>query len=190
MDNFIRIYAAIQVVSEAVLPSLQNTLTQWHQQTAHGCCKSTKCKSKGKTKCKSKGKTKCKSKGRPVVGRSCHSCVQWGQAIEAAYYPQSNIKAIPWANINPTLLGIDFIQVAKAYALRLLQGNVYKDLGDFDAASLLMIMLHFQLFHQGDVMIPDKINKVGLLSYYFSTASLFFELGNLDCVSQTACKVA
>ena len=165
MDNFIRSHEGIQVVCAAILPSIQKTLTQWHQQqqTVLGYCTSPHT---------------CKSKGRPVVNKSCPSCVQWGQAIETAYYPQSNIKSIPWANINPTLLGIDFIQVAKAYALRL-PGTVYKDLGDFDAASLLMIMLHFQPFHQGDVMIPDKISKVGLLSYYFSTASLFFELGNL-----------
>ena len=151
MDNFIRSHEAIQVVCAAILPSIQKTLRQWHQQQqrALGYCTSPHT---------------CKSKGRPVVNKSCQSCVQWGQAIEAAYYPQSNIKSIPWTNINPTLLGIDFIQVTKAYTLRLQQGLVYKDLGDFDAASLLMMMLRFQPFHQGDATIPDKINKVGLLS--------------------------
>ena len=88
------------------------------------------------------------------MGKSC---------IEAANYPQP----ILWLDINLNLPNTDFVQVTEAYAvtLHVQQGNVNKDLGDFDPASLMM-MLHFQPFQQGDVMIPDKINKV-LLSLFF-----------------------
>ena len=147
MDNFVRSHEAVQVVCAAIVPSLKSILGKWHQQkqTVLGHCTSPQ---------------SCKSKGKPVVKKSCQSCIQWGQAIEAAYYPQSNTKSIPWSNINPTLLGKDYVEATKAYTLKLQKGNIYKDLVDYDAASLLMIMQCFEPFHQGDNTFVDKIKKV------------------------------
>ena len=75
-------------------------------------------------------------------------------------YPPNSSGSLPWQNINPTLLHVDPIEAAKIFVLRLQPGAVYTNVGDFDSASLLMIMMKFQNFHQGDQVKYDAIKKV------------------------------
>ena len=148
MDNFVRCHEAVHLVCSAILPSIQKTLDDWHQRNLGnlGCCTSPQ---------------SCPNKGKPVARKGfCKSCVDWGQAIENAYFPQSNTLSIKWVNINPTLFCKDPIEAAKVFVLRLPQGHSYNSVDDFDAASLLMLALHFGPYHQSDQIFFDKLEKV------------------------------
>ena len=81
--------------------------------------------------------------------------------------PPNKTPNLPqWANVNPTILHRDPVEVAKAFVLRLPQGQSYGSIGDFDSASVLMIMMRFEQFHHGDHAKYGLIKKVsGLISY-------------------------
>ena len=91
---------------------------------------------------------------------SCTACNAWGNALEASVYPPNSSGSLPWQNINPTQLHADPIEAAKIFVLRLQPGAVYTDVGDFDSASLLMIMMKFKDFHLGDQLKYNAIKKV------------------------------
>ena len=153
-DNFIRLHSAVQYVCQEALPCITDTIQKWHQLQSQSLqpCQSPQ---------------QCAVKGKPKPGKSCPACVAWGNAIETVYYrppTQPNIQ-IPWGNVNPTRLHQDSIEVAKAFVLRLVPGKGYTSLGDFDAASLLMIMMNFTNFHSGDASFYDRIKDVS--SYRF-----------------------
>ena len=149
-DNFVRTHEAVQVVCQATLPIIKKVLEDWHQRQVRNlalCATPQHCPSS--------------TKGKPSAKKGfCQNCINWGQAIESVYYPPCNVSFIPWANVNPILLCKDAVEVAKAFVLRLPQGHVYKDFGDFDVANILMLMMHCNLFLQGDQAIYDNVTKV------------------------------
>ena len=150
-DNYVRCHQAVQLVCEHSIPCIQNVLSKWHknlQQTLSPCTAAHQCPGKGKPKAIKQGKG------------SCNACVAWGNALEAAVYPPNSSGTLPWANINPSLLHKDPLEAAKIFVLRLQPGVVLTDVGDFDSASLLMIMMKFNDFHQGDQVKYDIIKKV------------------------------
>ncbi|XP_072024827.1 NLR family CARD domain-containing protein 4-like [Amphiura filiformis] len=146
MDNFVRCHEAVQLVCSAILPTLQKVLEDWHQRSLQnlGTCTQS-----------------CPKKGKPNQKKGfCQSCVAWGIAIQQAYFPQSTIGSMKWNNVDPTLFCKDPIEVAKVFVLRLPQGQVYGCLDDFDAASLLMLTMHFTPYHQGNQAFYDALQKV------------------------------
>ena len=150
MDNFVRCHEAVHLVCSAIAPSIQRTLDDWHQRNLgnFGCCTSPQSKP-------------CPNKGKPVARKGyCRSCENWGQAIENAYFPQYSSASIKWGNVNPTLFCKDPIEVAKVFVLRLQQCQTYNTLDDFDAASILMLGVHFAPYHRGDQAFSGKIEKV------------------------------
>ncbi len=147
-DNYARCHQAVQLVCAAAIPCIQSVLTNWHNSVKQ---KLTACKTP----------QTCPTKGKPKTGRgSCSSCVDWSKELEAVVYPPNLSGSLPWANLNPTLLHTDPMEAAKVFVLRLQPGVVYSDVGDFDAASLIMIMMKFVEFHRGDVTLHAKIKKV------------------------------
>ena len=151
-DNYVRCHQAVQLACASFAPCIQRLLETWHknlQQTLPPCTTPQTCPTKGK----------------PKTGRrSCAACVAWGNAIEAAVYPPSSSGSLPWQNINSKQLHANPIEAAKIFVLRLQPGAVYTDVGDFDSASLLMIMMKFQDFHQGDQVKFDAIKKVNMVN--------------------------
>ncbi|XP_072016963.1 NLR family CARD domain-containing protein 4-like [Amphiura filiformis] len=155
-ENYVRCHQAVQLVCAEAIPCIQNVLTNWHktlQQRLKPCISPQTCPTKGKPK---------NGKG------SCNACVDWGDALEKVVYPPNSSGTLPWANINPTLLHTDPIEAAKVFVLRLQPGAVYTDVGDFDSASLIMIMMKFVEFHQGDVATYDTIKKVAHIRNHLS----------------------
>ncbi len=65
-------------------------------------------------------------------------------------------------NANPLLFNTVPLEVIKLFVLRTpaQQRNAYSALGDFDAASLLIIMGKFKAFHKGDQAMFDMIQKI------------------------------
>ncbi|XP_072038581.1 NLR family CARD domain-containing protein 4-like [Amphiura filiformis] len=146
MDNFVRCHEAVQLVCSAILPTLQKVLEDWHQRSLRnlGTCVQS-----------------CPNKGKPNPKKGfCPNCVAWGIAIEQAYFPQFTIGSMKWNNVDPTLFCKDPMEVAKVFVLRLPQGQVYGCLDDFDAASLLMLAMHFTPYHQGNQAFYDTLQKV------------------------------
>ena len=151
-SNFVRLHRAIQLVCDKALPCITDTLTKWHSnqlQVLHPCASPHQCPVTGK----------------PKPGKSCQGCVDWGNALQTVYYPpiQPNVQNIQWSNVNPSLFHQDPVEVAKAFVLRLPSGKSYKSVGDFDAASLLMIMMRFGEFHGGNRSVFDKIKEVSIV---------------------------
>ena len=149
-QNIEKCQHAIETVCKKAVPSIKKCIWDWQQRqrlTLGSCSGTGTCPTTG-------GKPKA-SKG------SCASCVSWGQAVEAEIYPPGG--QIQWSNVNPTRLSTDPFEVAKAFVLRLKTRKNYYTFGDFDPASLLMIMMGFQEFHQGDPALHSVIKKVGRL---------------------------
>ena len=179
-QDFYRCYKALHLTTCAALPCVDDCLKQWH---AKKCQTIPPCAT-----------NKCPSGKKPKPSSSCPSCVDWAKEIEAVYYQtfqptgagsQSTQKPIPWANVNPSLLGTNHIEVAKAFVLRLQkvqqstsqiaggaaasasasqQTNVtvqtYAAISDFDSASVFMIMARFSEFHKGDQAFYPLLEKV------------------------------
>ena len=146
-DNFVRCQEAIQAVCSASIPCIRNILETWHQQmqaTIPACTTPQICPNKGKPKA---------NKG------SCKACVDWANALELAKFSPTP-GTLAWSNVNPTQLHNDPVEAAKAFVLRLQADIAYSDVGDFDAASLLMIMMNFKKFNQSSHTMYDAIKKV------------------------------
>ncbi|XP_072039354.1 uncharacterized protein [Amphiura filiformis] len=151
-DNFIRLHLAVQYICNEALPCISETLKNWHS---------------NQTKILQPCQTpqQCTNKGKPKPGKSCPACVAWGNAIESVYYKpagQQNAQ-ITWGNVDPTRFHHDPIEVAKAFVLRLVPGKPYNSLGDFDAASLLMLMMNLAIFHGNNTSVYDRIKMVSAL---------------------------
>ena len=147
-ENFIRCHAALQTLLSKTLPCLQNTLDLWHHQTTQrlkSCTTPNQCQPNRKPSSKI---------------NSCQTCMDWAKAIEAEVYPHSKVGSLQWANVNPTKFGKDPLEVIKLFVLRIPANQVFSTLGDFDAASLLMIMWKFKEFHHGNQAVYDQVLKV------------------------------
>ena len=150
-DNYVRCHQAIQEVCKTSIPCIRTVLETWHQQVQSSLFSCTTPQTCGPIK----GKPTVKKKG------SCQACVDWANALElATYLPPNTSGTLAWSNVNPTLLHKDPVEAAKAFVLRLQSGTTYSDVGDFDAASLLMIMMKFKEFNQGDQSKYWTIKKV------------------------------
>ncbi len=92
---------------------------------------------------------------------SCPECIAWVTAIEAQVYPPSASGSLQWMNANSVLFHLVPLEAIKHFVLRMpaQQRNAYSALGDFDAASLLM-MGKFKHFHKGDQAMFDMIQKI------------------------------
>ena len=145
--NFIRCHEAIQLICSLSMPLVRLSIEQWHQmmQTHLQNCTTPHCPAKGKPNAK---------RG------SCPSCVQWGVALQNTHSPSQNLVNPQWPNVNPTLLHKDPVEVAKAFVLRLPKGHICRSFGDFDVASILMMMVHFKGFHRGIKQHREHIEKV------------------------------
>ena len=146
-QNIEKCQQAIASVCKKAVPSIKKCIRDWQQRqrpTLGNCTGAGTCPTTG---------------GRPRSSRgSCASCVNWGKAVEAELYPPGG--QIQWSNVDPTLFSIDPFEVAKAFVLRLKTGKTYSTFGDFDSASLLMIMMGFKEFHQSDQASYTIIKKV------------------------------
>lgn len=149
-QNIEKCQQAIASVCKKAVPSIKECIRAWQQrqrQTIGSCTGTGTCLA---------------TAGKPKSGKgSCASCVRWGQTVEAEIYPPGG--PIQWSNVNPTLFSTDPFEVAKAFVLRLKTGKNYCTFGDFDSASLLMIMMGFKEFHQSDQASYNVIKKVGSL---------------------------
>ena len=146
-ENFMRCHAALHTLLTAILPCLQNAVDLWHHQTkqTHPPCSNP---------------NQCPPKKKPSAKiHSCQECINWANVIEAEVYPPTVKGSLQWMNGNSTLFGKDPLEVMKMFVLRIPANQTFSTFGDFDTASLLMIMSKFREFHQGDQTTFDKINK-------------------------------
>ena len=148
-DNYVRCHQAIQELCKKSIPCIRMVLETWHQQVKSSLSSCTTPQICGSIKGKANDK------------KGCQACVDWANALElATYWPPNTSGTLAWTNVNPTLLHKDPVEAAKAFVLRLPAGTIYSDVGDFDAASLLMIMMKFKEFNQGDQSKYQTIKKV------------------------------
>ena len=154
-DGYIRCCKALHLVVHQSIPCVDDVIRNWHtaQSLVLPSCSRPRPRPPGNPQ-------ECKDSGKPKSSSSCASCVSWGQAVENVYYPQSAKGNMPWGNVNPSSLRLSHVQVAKAFVLRLQHDHTYTSLEHFDLASLLMIMMHFEVFHGGDRNKFDVIKKV------------------------------
>ena len=153
-DSYIRCCKALHLVVYQSIPCVDDVLKNWHAAQVFPSC------SRPLPRPPSGNPQECKDIGKPKPSSSCASCVSWGQAVENAYYPQRTKGNMPWGNVNPSCLHLSHVEVAKAYVLQLQRDHVYSTLEHFDNASLLKIMMHFEVFHRGDPHTFDVIKKV------------------------------
>ncbi len=145
-ENFIRCHGALQELLSTVIPSLQRTIDLWHQTTAQNISQCT-----------------CIPPNHPSYKKPKHSCqgFTWVKAIESATYPPSAKGSLQWRNANSALFHQDPLEVMKLFVLRIPDVNqTYSTLGDFDAASVLMIMSKFAPFQGGNQAVYDQVTKV------------------------------
>ena len=149
-DRFNKCHAALHTVLSHIIPSLQNAIDSWHLKT-----KGTVPPCSNPAQCPPFKKPSTKN-------NSCQGCIAWAKVIEAQVYPPSSVVSLQWMNANPTLFSKDPLETIKPFVLRMPTNprQTYSHLGDFDAASLLMIMGKFKEFHQGDQAVFDIIQKV------------------------------
>ncbi len=158
-DNFIRCHAALHSLLSHTIPSLQYVIDAWHQKTTA----TTKPCSNPTSKPCSNPTPPCSPYKKPTAKNNfCPECIAWATAIEAQVYPPSTSGSLQWMNANPVLFCKDPLEVIKLFVLRMPtnQRNAYSSLGDFDTASLLMIMAKFKAFHHGNQAVFDMIQKV------------------------------
>ncbi len=151
-DNFIRLHAALHTLLSHTIPGLQYAIDTWYQKTTavtKPCSNTTPC-------------SPCRKPS--ARNNSCPECIAWATAIEAQVYPPSTSGSLQWVNANPVLFSKNPLEVIKLFVLRMPahQKNAYSSLGDFDTASLIMIMGKFRVFHHGNQAMFDMIDKVGL----------------------------
>ena len=135
-DNFIKVLQALQHVCQKSAPCIKKVVDTWHmqqKQTQTPCSQRQVCS---------------RIKGKPKLNTSCRSCVNWGKAVETVYYPQP--PQIAWRNIDITLLHGSAIEVCNGFALNLPSGQRPTKMADYDAASILKIMMGFGQFHQSN----------------------------------------
>ena len=147
-ENFMRCHSAMHTLLTAILPCLQNAIDLWHHQAKRAyppCSAPSACVAKKKPSAKVK---------------SCPECINWAHAIETQVYPTTATGTLQWINANSTLFSKDPLEVMKLFVLRIPANQTFSTLGDFDTASLLMIMSKFKEFHRGDKSTSDQINKV------------------------------
>jgi hypothetical protein len=179
-DNFSRCQQAIQdVLFPTAVQCVQEVLQDWHtqkKQTLSSCL------------APNVGPNQCLTKGKPKPSKSCRHCMSWGKALETAQYPPSS-NSIVWSNINPTLLYHNPIEIAKGFVLRLPVGQTMPTFGDFDTASLLMIMTRFAEFHQSDQVSYNQIKKVFIVLFYlipidtFASGTARYKMSNSSLVT-------
>ncbi|XP_072016974.1 uncharacterized protein [Amphiura filiformis] len=154
IGNYQRCQQAVQLVCSKAVPCIKNTLQIWHnriKETLLPCTTPQVCS---------------KVIGKPKLQKSCNACIDWGKALECAVYRPSSTGSLPWSNVDSTQLYAHPIEAAKIFVLRLQQGVV--DVDDFDSTSLIMIMMKFSEFHQGDMAKYDTIKKVSDIRNHLS----------------------
>ena len=164
-DAFIRCHEAVHVICSSALPCIRATFQQWYtqmQRTLGQCTSPLHCASiRGKPKL-----GPIPGPGGTPQSQSCPTCVAWGKAILDIEYtnPLKGVtSSIAWNNVNPTLLSRDPVEAAKAFVLRLPRDLPSpKTFEEFDTAGLLMIMMKFKRFHQGDWNNYLSIKEVNL----------------------------
>ncbi|XP_072048274.1 uncharacterized protein [Amphiura filiformis] len=154
-DSYYRVYKALHLVAHEAIPCVDRCLSTWHANQALPSCT---------------GQCPIGKKPKPPV--SCQNCLAWCQAVEGALYnqPPKVRLQVTWSNVNSSGLGKTYLEVAKAFVLRLPHKqtsagasstcNQYNSMSDFDSASLLMIMAKFAGFHNGTKASYDTIMKV------------------------------
>ncbi|XP_072049090.1 uncharacterized protein [Amphiura filiformis] len=170
-ENFVKCVKALQTVCrESVLPCVEQTVRQWHWNAKN--VKKLKPCGKSPMKCtyvKDSNKHRKTAKDCAWFPKSCANCITWGTEVECAYWPQWIISPINcrgppimWTNIKPCQLHEDPIEIAKCFAVRLYTETKinYTEFADFDAASLLKIMMHFGDCHKSNPRTYDAIKEV------------------------------
>ena len=154
-DGHTRCCKALHLVVYQSIPCVDDVIKKWHAAQGLPSCSRPRPRPPGNPQ-------ECKDSGKPKLSSSCASCVAWGQEVGKVYYPQSQSAKdkMPWGNVNPSCLHSSHVEVAKAFVLRLQHDHTYTSLRHFDTASLLMIMMHFEVFHGGDQNKFDVIQKV------------------------------
>ena len=157
-DSYIRCCKAVHLVVYRSIPCVDEVLKTWHAAQVLPSCSRPRPRPPGNPQ-------ECKDSGKPKPSSSCPSCVAWGQAVENVYYPPSMKGKMPWGNVNPSCLHSSHVEVAKAFVLHLQRDQIHSSLEHFDTASLLKIMMHFEVFHGGDQHTFDVIKKVRICKY-------------------------
>ncbi|XP_072048815.1 uncharacterized protein, partial [Amphiura filiformis] len=151
-DSYYRVHKALHLVAHEAIPCVDKCLSTWHANQAIPSCTG-----------------QCPIGKKPKPQTSCQNCLAWCQAVEGAFYYQPpQTPQITWSNINPSDLGKAYVEVGKAFVLRLphkqtkaaAASSQYNSMSDFDSASLLMIMARFAGFHYGTKSSYDTIMKV------------------------------
>ena len=155
-DNLVRVLRALQHVCLKAAPSIDYTIRKWHAKQIF---------SSNLQPCRQPAK--CLTKGKPKPSSSCQNCVQWGSALESAYYPQPTSGKPPpiaWKNVNPTLLCNSYIEVANGFALHLPAGQQPTRVEEYDTASILKVIIGFGECHQNNRPTPNCPNPVDVIS--------------------------
>ena len=170
-DNLVRVLQALHHVCLKAAPSIDYTIRKWHAKQIFSsnlqpCTQPAKCITKGKPK---------------PPPSSCQNCVQWGSALERAYYPQPTSGKPPpiaWKNVNPTRLCNSYIEVANGFALHLPAGQQPTRMEEYDTASILKVMQRFGDCHLNNGPTPNYPNPVDVISkvLYFVFLSSFVKL--------------
>ena len=154
--DFTRLHEAIQFICDKSVPCIQYVLQTWHDAQKLDL-----------PPCDSPHQCSAKTNKKPKVGKFCSGCVAWTGAIQTAYYPpiKSDTQNMFWSNADISRLHLDFVEVAKTFVLRMSADNDkhVASLDQFDAASLLRLMMHFGAFHREDAILYKKITNVRLL---------------------------
>ncbi len=108
-DSFYRCYKALHYITHEAIPCVEESLKTWHsnqQQTLSPCI------------------VQCPGGKKPKLPASCFNCVDWANAIESAYYQagastQKTQKPITWQNVHSSDFHKSYVEVAKAFVLRL-----------------------------------------------------------------------
>ncbi|XP_072027795.1 uncharacterized protein [Amphiura filiformis] len=112
-ESFYRCYKALHHVTHEAIPCVEYSLKTWHtnqQQTLSPCT------------------AQCPAGKKPKQQMSCSNCIDWASEIESVYYqptygkkpqPQKTQKQITWQNVHSSGFGRTYVEVAKAFVLRL-----------------------------------------------------------------------
>ena len=155
ISNFARCHQAIQLVCHQAGTCVDSVLQAWHKSKTHVIPHCSRPRPRPPS-----NPQVCSDRGKPKPSSSCQNCVQWGAAVEAEYYPPHLRGVIPWGNVNPTVSSRHYMEVAKAFVLRLQPNQPLTKATDLDSASLLMLMIRFGEFHKCDQVSYDIIKKV------------------------------
>ena len=139
--RFVRVDGAVKLFSRTIIPVVSAITETWHKDTS---LQIGKCPVKDKQ-----------------CDRECNVCIAWGQAIEEVFYapPTDSTTALKWSKVNLRRLQNSPLEVAKFFAAGNLPHGI-SEYGDFDAASLLTIMMSFKEINRGDFTCYNLLKQV------------------------------